>query len=377
MTAMKHLVSRLCVIAAITGITVATLAFVASTAGKASSPGRASSSGARTPAWHFILSIPNGNASTHFNAFTAVVATGRTTGWAFMENAPYAYERTGAKTWKKVPFPGKHVNVTLAAVAPDGKGTVWAGYFTATGTQLDRWTGTKWKTARTFSGYIRGLTVLASNDVWVFGGTGQQQSRGVFHYNGRTWTEVASTPQGGDALSDGNVWAYQGQTIDHFNGRKWTSVNVGKLLPPRYKQALPSVRPFLTGIRALSATDVYATGEGTDPPHGGPMVLLHFNGHAWNRVVLAKNNTSPIGQGIFPDGKDGLWIPAGDGSANPALLHYARGKLSTVTLPAQASWVPTIADSLSRIPGTSEMLAGGVQYTDGNERTNSVVLQYS
>jgi hypothetical protein len=54
-----------------------------------------------------------------------------------------------------------------------------------------------------------------------------------------------------------------------------------------------------------------------------------------------------------------------------------RGKLTTVTLPEEANWVPTIAYSLSRIPGTSEMLAGGVQYTDGNERTNSVVLQYS
>ena len=107
------------------------------------------------------------------------------------------------------------------------------------------------------------------------------------------------------------------------------------------------------------------------------MVLLHFNGHAWSRVVLAKHNTSPSGQGIFPDGNGGLWIPAGDGAANPALLHYAKGTLSTVTLPAEASWVPTIADSLSRIPGTSEMLAGGVQYTHGNEQTNSVVLQYS
>ncbi|HTR95555.1 MAG TPA: hypothetical protein VMI73_27805 [Trebonia sp.] len=354
---MKHLVSRICVIAAITGITVATLTFIAGT------PGRASTPKVHKPAWHIIFSRPNGNATTHYNAFTAVVATSRTAGWAFLENAPCAYERTGARTWKKVPFPGKHGNVTLAGVAPDGKGAVWAGYYTASGTQLDRWTGAKWEVAKTFSGYLSGLTVLASDDVWVFGGSGQQQSHGVFHYNGRTWTEVARTPQGGDALSDANVWAYQGQTIDHFNGRKWT--------------AFPSVKWTVTGIRALSATDVYATGDGTDAPHGGPMVLLHFNGRAWSRIVLAKNNTSPVRQGIFPDGKGGLWIPAGDGAQNPALLHYSDGKLTTVTLPEQASWVPTIADSLSRIPGTSEMLAGGVQYTDGNERTNSVVLQYS
>jgi hypothetical protein len=377
MTAMKRLASRICLIAAISAITIATLALVASPPGRASSPGQAGSPAAHKPAWHFIFSLPNGNAPTHYNAFTAVVATGKTTGWAFMFKAPYAYHRTGANTWKKVPFPGKNGNVTLAAVAPDGRGAVWASYFTASGSQLDRWTGTKWQVARTFSGYITGLTVLASNDVWVFGGSGQQQSHGVFHYNGRTWTTVASTPLGGDALSDTNVWAYSGRTIDHFNGRKWTSVNAARLLPPGNQQAFAGAKPFLTGIRALSATDVYATGEGTDPPHGSPLVLLHFNGRAWSRVVLAKNNTSHTGQGVFPDGKGGLWIPAGDSAGNPALLHYSNGTVTLVTLPAEASWVPTIADSLSRIPGTSEMLAGGVQYTHGNEQTNSVVLQYS
>ena len=107
------------------------------------------------------------------------------------------------------------------------------------------------------------------------------------------------------------------------------------------------------------------------------LTFTYFDGRAWHRVLLAKNNTSSSGQGIFPDGTGGLWIPAGDGAHNPALLHYSDGKLTPVTLPEQASWVPTIADSLARIPGTSEMLAGGVQYTDGNNKTNSVILEYS
>lgn len=371
---MKRLLSRLCVIAAITGITVTCLTLIATTPGRAAAPGAR----AHKPAWHIIFSVPNGNASTRYNAFTAVVAAGKTAGWAFMLNAPYAYQRTGVHTWRKVPFPGKHGNVTLAAVAPDGKGAVWASYFSAKGSQLDRWTGTKWRVAKTFPGAITSLSVLASNDVWVFGGSGGQQDGGVYHYNGRTWTRLASTPHGGAALSDTNVWAYQGQRVDHFNGRTWTSVNVAKLLPPPSPYAfLKGARPFVSGIVALSASDVYATGEGNDYPHGGPLALLHFDGRAWRRVLLAKNNTSFNGQGIFPDGSGGLWIPAGDGAQNPALLHYADGRLTTVTLPEQASWVPTIADSLARIPGTSEMLAGGVQYTDGNTKTNSVVLEYS
>ena len=374
---MKHLVSRICLIAAIAGITVATLAVVASPPGRAAKAGTPATANAHRPAWQVILSVHSGNPITGYNAFTTVVATGKTAGWAFLANGPNAYERTGARTWKKVPLPGKNGNVTLAAVAPDGKGAVWASYLTANGTQLDRWNGTKWKVAKTFSGYLSGLTVLASGEVWVFGGSGQLQSHGVFHYNGRTWTEVARTPQGGDALSDTSVWAYQGHTIDHFNGRTWTSVNVAKLLPPRQQGSFTHATSAVTGIRALSATDVYATGEGVNPPHGRPMVLLHFNGRAWSRVALAQNNTSFTGQRIFPDGKGGLWIPAGDSSANPALLHYANGKLTAVTLPEEATWVPTIAYSLSRIPGTSEMLAGGIKYTHGNEHANAVVLEYS
>lgn len=51
--------------------------------------------------------VPGGN-------FTAVVATGKTTGWAFdATSPPTAYQRSGS-TWKRVAFPGQRFETVVA-----------------------------------------------------------------------------------------------------------------------------------------------------------------------------------------------------------------------------------------------------------------------
>ena len=66
---------------------------------------------ARGPAWHTILSAANGRSP---NQIDTVVATGKTSGWAFLNAATAAYERTGATAWKKVAFPGTGGAVNVA-----------------------------------------------------------------------------------------------------------------------------------------------------------------------------------------------------------------------------------------------------------------------
>jgi hypothetical protein len=325
---------------------------------------------AHAPTWHDVLTLLNGTA---LNSFSVVVATGKTTGWAFMNVSPVAYERTGATTWKKVPFPGKGGSV--AAAGASSPSNVWASYFTAQGSQVDHWNGGKWAVVKTFPGYINGFSVLGTDDVWAYGGLSEDTGQGVWHFNGHTWTQVAKTLDGGSALSDKNVWAYAGTKIAHFNGAKWTAVNVAKLLPPPVPMGSFPGKPYLTGIVALSASDVYAIGTGINMPHGGPVVILRYNGHAWSKAA-AGEFTSFSGQGLTPDGKGGLWIPAGGLDGNPALLHYSAGKLTRVFLPAAANEY-TLVYSISRIPGTAEELAGGVHSTDGSETSTSVILQYS
>jgi hypothetical protein len=70
----------------------------------------------------------------------------------------------------------------------------------------------------------------------AFGGLTNKTTKfpqGVFHFNGRSWTQVTAAFQGGSALNDRNVWAYTGTTIAHFDGRKWTQENVAGLFPAK------------------------------------------------------------------------------------------------------------------------------------------------
>jgi hypothetical protein len=313
---------------------------------------------AHAPSWHTVLSAANGRTP---NQFDTVIATGKTSGWAFLNNSTAALERTGATTWKKVKFPGTGGAVTVGAASSPSN--VWAAYRSGAVTQLDRWNGSKWALATTFTrGQIDAMSVLGPKDVWVFSASG-----GAYRYNGHAWTEV-SKPYGGSALADRNVWAISGANVEHYNGSKWTTTNLAKLLPP--STGGPS---YLTNILALGASNVYATAEGgagQTNPRGGPGVLLHFNGRAWTRVVEDGSFANTPGETLASDGKGGLWIAAEDFPARMpgSLFHYSAGRLTQVNLGAASI-------SVSQIPGTAEALSGGFQAGAGTG--SSVVWQFS
>ena len=315
---------------------------------------------ARGPAWHTILSAANGRTP---NQIDTVVATGKTTGWAFLNTATAAYERTGATAWKKVAFPGTGGWVNVAGSSSPSN--VWAAYESRTGQapRLYRWDGRKWTLAKSFNGQglITALSVLGPRDVWVF------SLNAIYHFNGRTWTKVSSTLQGGSALNDHNVWAFNGTDVDHYNGRTWTATNVASLLPAQLPGHGPSA---LTNILALAPNDVYATGEGDQTPRGGPGVVLHFNGRTWTKAAESGSFATISGESLTSDGKGGFWISSESfpSRLEGALFHYSAGKITEVNLGA-------FAYSVSRIPGTAEALAGGFQAGTGTG--SSVVWQFS
>jgi len=335
-------------------------------------------SAATGPTWHRVLNVANNPVSSPYDGtyvrFDALVATGRTSGWAFRSDSKVAYERTGATSWKKVAFPGG--TGTVEAAAATSPSSVWAAYDFPGGAQVDHWNGKKWSVLKTFPAAVTGLSALGPHDVWVYGGV-RSDGTGVWHYNGAKWAEVSSTLQGGSALADGNVWAYNytNDTVDHFNGRTWTAMSVAKLLPPP-----PQIRPAqVTGVIALSPGNVYATAITSYIPNlGGPLELLHYNGHSWTKVAATTTFGGNRAQRIVPDGRGGLWLAANASAGGQrAVLHYSAGRLTEVKIPAAAS-LPVLPFSLSLIPGTSQLLVGGVQYVTANgSKTNSVVLQYS
>ena len=316
------------------------------------------------PSWRTILSVSNG---TRTGLFDTVVATGRTSGWAFRSDGT-AYTRTGAATWRKVAFPGQGGAVNVAGASSPSN--VWAAYGTASGTQLYHWSGRTWTLAKSFphGGSLTALSVLGPNDVWAFGGTGSTGTDGVFHFNGRTWTEVSKTPQGGTALSDRDVWAFNGTQVEFLNGGRWTAANLAKLLPSG---------ATLAGVIALAPNNVYATAGVNNPGRGAvALTVLHFNGRTWSKAAAAAGVYTSPGRALASDGKGGLWLVGetpGASQENPEsslrLLRYSAGRLTTVTVPS------TAVTAVSSIPGTAGELGVGEMYGTGNG--TSVVLQYS
>jgi hypothetical protein len=339
---------------------------LASAAGVAlASAAWAATTPAKAPSWH-VLETVNGVSQD----FGAVVATGPASGWAFVDNASYAYERTGATTWKKVPYPGGN-GVSVAAAAATSASDVWA--FTniaGTRSQAVELVRGKWTVRQTLGGYVGAVSVLAANDVWVFGSTA------TYHYNGSTWAKVAGGAYGGNALSASDYWltgaAGQTQTtVTHVkNGQKVTFNLVG-LLPAKTKIALDD--PVVASVYAASDTNVYVIGNGSTQDAGGPVVILHYDGHAWTKLA-SYDMGNPFG--ITPDGAGGLWIPVG-WAGGGTILHYSRGAITVTALPSPGTDESTHPDGVSRIPGTTQALAVTSTLPFGNAtRFYSQVLQY-
>ena len=339
---------------------------LASAAGLAVAPaGWAATTPAKAPSWH-VLETVNGLSQD----FGAVVATGPASGWAFVDNASYAYERTGVTTWKKVPYPGGN-GVSFAAAAATSASDVWA-FTNIAGTRFQavELVGGKWTVRKTLGGYAGAVSVLAANDVWVFGSTA------TYHYNGSTWATVAGGAFGGSALSTSDYWvtgtAGQTQTaVTHVKNGKKVTFNLVGLLPAKTKKALDD--PKVAGVYAASDTNVYVVGNGSTQDAGGPVVILHYDGHAWTKLA-SYDNGNPFD--ITPDGAGGLWIPvywAGGGT----ILHYSRGAITAAALPRPGQDESTHPNGVSRVPGTTRALAitSTLPYDNGT-RFYSQVLQY-
>jgi hypothetical protein len=317
---------------------------------------------AASASWHSALKVTGSN----FPQFTAVTATSASRAWAFEaagSKAPVAYQLSGS-TWKSRAFPAAGSDVVQAA-ASSSAGNVWA--FTFKG-QVLRFNGSNWAKVKKFSKMINSGVVLSSTDVWIFGSPGT----GTYHYNGHTWTHSISGSglNGGSALSASSIWAYGGTSVAHWNDSTWTKTSVASLLPKNTQLS----HSHLSGIDAVSASNVYAVGTGGRQDEGGPLVLLHYNGHAWSKV--AENTSLGDPTAIIGDGSGGLWIPVrtgfpGDGS----MEHYAGGKLSSAKLPFSAPHLLLLGAAIGKAT-TAAFAVGSTRTSFSAKTTTAEILRY-
>jgi hypothetical protein len=235
---------------------------------------------------------------------------------------PLALHWNGA-AWSSVPMPS--INATrasLVGLAALASNNVWAVGTTITGTLVEHWNGSAWNVvtspnpAGSSTNSLSGITAIAPNDIWAVGssssvvGVNTVQSTLVEHWNGSAWTIVPSpnvAPQrtgvavrdlltSVTAISPSNVWAAgysidvasgSGQPnkslIEHWNGSTWTIV----------PSPSPQGHNTLTGIAAISASDIWAVGFGSNDVSTGIPIdkpeLLHWNGTVWSSVAAPAN----------------------------------------------------------------------------------------
>ena len=241
-------------------------------------------------------------------------------------------------------------------------GNAWA--ITQSGKVL-HWTGAAWAISHVF-GVGSQIQALGPRDVWVFGSAWE-------HYNGHTWTRVTSAHGlfGASALSDNDIWAFGQSTVAHWNGHALTRTSVKKLLIAKN----PADSPQLVGIYAQSKNSIWAMGNGHTADAGGPLFILHDNGHGWRRVVVGHLGSNS-GNLVAPDGNGGLWIPLNGASGQASsLAHFSHGKLTSAKLPVPGQQISIF--SIAPIPGTTQAIAGAFTHNPAFTKTASVVLQYS
>lgn len=339
---------------------VVPLAVAAVAASSLAAGGAASAAAAARPdagGWRVTLNLTG----KHNPQFTAITATGPRAAWAFESFDPDpgvrpAAWRLTAGGWHKAAFPGKARELVVAAgsSSPTNVWAITSVNFGRGGSRALHWNGHSWRVAGTFRRPASNVTVAGPSDVWIFGlDLFGHKSLGARHWDGHRWTAPPSGHglEAGSGLSADDVWAVTGKTVGHWNGHRWKRTSVAALLPKPTRLG----DPLLRSVWEQSPASVWAVGFAGRQDEGGPVIVLHFNGHAWTRV--AKSHFGDPAQ-IVPDGSGGFWIPVPSRNGNAAqILHFTGGKLHRAALPVSGDRLSVQA--IAHVPGTTRSLGAG------------------
>ena len=141
---------------------------------------------------------------------------------------------------------------------------------------------------------LYGVTAVSTTDAWAVGGYinshGNNQTL-IEHWNGRTWTIVASPNVARDynilygvvAVSTNDVWAvgaYDGSNgnnqalIEHWNGKTWTVVSSPDI----------GIGSSLHGMAVVSPTTIWAVGYAVNAQGIEQTLIEQWNGTRWSVV---------------------------------------------------------------------------------------------
>jgi hypothetical protein len=212
------------------------------------------------------------------------------------------FQITGSNTTPALPGPfttPPNGNNSISASSTLGKGKA------STPTCTTGWQQIPSPSVGNLDNNLDAVTAASSKDAWAVGDYYAATNPNVFqnmaeHWDGSAWTEYAlpnvgsnqNTLLGVSELPDGHTWAvgyytnanYVDQAlVEYYDGSTWTVAT----------NPSPGAQiNILTGVAAISDTDVWAVGEQLDANGTWHTLTEHFDGNTWSVVNAADAGTS-------------------------------------------------------------------------------------
>jgi hypothetical protein len=307
--------------------------------------------------------------------------------WAVGQGSNATSEQTltehwNGTAWSVVASPNASSNDALLGVAAVSTTDVWAvgKVNTATPPLIEHWNGTSWRIVKApkQAGFLNGVTAVSATDVWAVGeflNASHVNQTLIEHWNGHKWSVVASPNVGTQnnelsgvtAISATNIWAVgffapsanvplQTLTL-HWDGTRWSVVSSPNVPGTQNNE--------LSGVAAVSATDVWAVGEFIT---GSSVQTLieQWNGTSWS-VVSSPSAGQLRGIAIFS--ANNIWAVGSvliNFSVFQTVIEQWNGSSWSVVPSPNPSASENILNAAAADPGSGQAWAVGAFFNTTN-----------
>lgn len=243
---------------------------------------------------------------------------------------------------------------------------------------------------------LNGIVAVSATNIWAVGSSNGNAQGLIEHYNGTSWSIVASpTPSGSvsnalygiAAVSANDIWAV-GQTtpnngtsmpppqplIEHWNGTTWSLI-----ASPAISGTIFNVTT-LRAVTALTSNDIWAVGGVYSSSTGLQMLVEHWNGSQWSVIPDPVTGGSGLNSLVaFSD--TNVWAvgigPGSNSAVNGTTLieHYDGTSWSVVTSPSPGTWYNTLTGVAAASP-TNIWAVGSYTDYDSQPYNNLTLVEH-
>ncbi|WP_092653461.1 hypothetical protein [Actinopolymorpha singaporensis] len=321
---------------------------------------------------------------------TGVVAFGPSDAWAVGYTGGNSTVSTltlhwDGTRWLRIPSPNRSARENwLFGVAGTSPNDVWAtGYDIGPDgkhrTLVLHWDGARWRivpspTVEGQDATLNKVVALSPTNAWAVGSTIAWPFTGrtlVQHWDGRTWSTVASPSPGTDGLgsflldvaatSADDVWAVgdydtgdgtMRTLTERWDGTRWTVV----------KSPAPGEGSLLSSVATGPRGQVWSVGWQQDGAEQTPLVL-RWDGDAWSAVDMSGLPADASLGDVRVVGSNDIWTVGSQ--AGQTLAAHWNGDTWTASPSASPGSVANAFADVATIPGTNCLWAVG-QFTNGD-----------